>query len=162
MEEKNSFDLKTVKVHRTTEATVFEVAFVILAIIVWGIIIWMIHRAPDIVPTHFDASGRPNAYGSPTGIAIPCAIITIAALGLMVTAYFPRHINMPFKIKNIRQVELTIRLLRVMGITFLLTPLAVAYTLLGMNSPSVIPILAVVGLIPIETVLFSIIIYKSK
>ena len=69
---------------------------------------------------------------------------------------------MPFEIRNIRQVELAIRLLRVTGITFLLTPLAVAYTLLGMSSPSVIPILATVGLILVETVLFSIIIYKTK
>ena len=79
----------------------------------------------------------------------------------MVCAYFPRHINMPFKIRNIRQVELAIRLLRVTGITFLLIPLALAYTMLGMSSPSAIPILATVGLILVETVLFSIIIYKS-
>lgn len=162
MEQKNSFDLKTVKVHRTTEGTVFEVAFVILAIIVWGLIIWMIHRAPDIVPTHFDASGKPNAYGSPTGLLIPCIILTIGAVVCMVCAYFPRHINMPFEIRNIRQVELTIRLLRVMGITFLLTPLAVAYTLLGMNSPSVIPILVVIGLLLLEITFFSIVIYKAK
>ena len=160
--EQNQFDIKKVQVHRTSEAIIFEIAFAIVAIIVWGIITWMIHRAPDIVPTHFDASGKPNAYGSPTGLLIPCIILTIGAVVCMVCAYFPRHINMPFEIRNIRQVELTIRLLRVMGITFLLTPLAVAYTLLGMNSPSVIPILAVVGLFPIETVLFSIIIYKSK
>ena len=104
MEQKNTFDLKSVKVHRTTEGTVFEVAFVILAIIVWGLIIWMIHRAPDIVPTHFDASGKPNAYGSPTGLLIPCIILTIGAVVCMVCAYFPRHINMPFEIRNIRQV----------------------------------------------------------
>ena len=159
--EQNQFDIKKVQVHRTTEGTVFEVAFVILAIIVWGLIIWMIHRAPDIVPTHFDASGKPNAYGSPTGLLIPCIILTIGAVVCMVCAYFPRHINMPFEIRNIRQVELAIRLLRVTGITFLLIPLALAYTMLGMSSPSAIPILATVGLILVETVLFSIIIYKS-
>ena len=63
MEEKNSFDLKTVKVHRTSEAIIFEIAFAIVAIFVWGIITWMLYRAPDIVPTHLDASGKPNAYG---------------------------------------------------------------------------------------------------
>ena len=162
MEEKNSFDLKTVKVHRTTEATVFEVAFVILAIIVWGFIIWMIHRAPDVVPTHFDASGKPNAYGSPTGIIIPCIILTIGAVVCMAIAYFPRHINMPFKITNIHQVELAIRCVRMAGITFLLTPLAVIYTLLGMSSPSPILILAVVGIILLIFVVFSILIYKAK
>ena len=86
MEQKNTFDLKSVKVHRTTEAIIFEIAFVIIAIIVWGIIIWMIHRAPDIVATHFDASGKPNAYGSPTGLLIPCIILTIGAVVCMVCA----------------------------------------------------------------------------
>ena len=160
--EQNNFDIKKIKVHRTTEATVFEIVFVLMALIVWGLIIWLVHRAPNIVPTHFDASGKPNAYGSPVGITIPCALLTIGAIVCMVCAYFPRHINMPFEIKNIRQVEQAIRLIRVTGVTFLLTPLAVAYTMLGMSSPSVIPILAAIGIILVETVLFSIIIYKSK
>ncbi|MBR2205226.1 MAG: DUF1648 domain-containing protein [Prevotella sp.] len=160
--EQNNFDIEKIKVHRTTEATVFEIVFVLMALIVWGLIIWLVHRAPNSVPTHFDASGKPNAYGSPVGITIPCALLTIGAIVCMVCAYFPRHINMPFEIKNIRQVEQAIRLIRVTGVTFLLTPLAVAYTMLGMSSPSVIPILAAIGLILVETVLFSIIIYKSK
>lgn len=160
--EQNQFDIKKVQVHRTTEGTVFEVAFVILAIIVWGLIIWMIHRAPDIVPTHFDASGKPNAYGSPTDIIIPCIVLTIGAVVCMAIAYFPRHINMPFKITNIRQVELAIRFSRVMGITFLLIPLSVAYMMLGMSSPSPIPILVVIGLLLLEITFFSIVIYKAK
>ena len=37
--EQNNFDIKKVKVHRTTEATVLEIVFVLMAIIVWGLII---------------------------------------------------------------------------------------------------------------------------
>lgn len=160
--EQSNFDIKKIKVHRTTEARVFEAAFVIVAIIVWGLIIWMIHQAPDIVPTHFDGSGKPNAYGSPTGIAIPCVIITIAAIACMVTAYFPRHINMPFKITNIQQVKLAIRSVRVTGITVLLIALAVAYMMLGMKSPSPVPILVGIGLIFVEIIVFTILINKAK
>lgn len=160
--EQNRFDIKEVKVHRTMEATIFEIVFVVMALIVWGLIIWMIHRAPDIVPTHFDASGKPNAYGSPTGLLIPCIILTIGAVVCMVCAYFPRHINLPFTIRNIRQVELTIRQLRVMGVTFLLTPLAVAYTSLGMSAPTAVPIMIAIGLIFVETIIFAILINKAK
>ena len=160
--EQNNFDIKRVKVYRTKEATVFEIVFVLMAIIVWALIISMVYRAPDIVPTHFDASGKPNAYGSPVSVTFPCVLLTIGAIVCMVCAYFPRHINMPFKITNIRQVELAIRLLRVMGVTFLLIPLAVAYTMLGMDSPSAVPILATVALVLVETLLFTILIYKSK
>ena len=162
MEQKNTFDLKSVKVHRTSEAIIFETAFVIMAIIVWGIITWMLYRAPDIVPTHFDASGKPNAYGSPSGIVIPCIILTIGAVVCMTIAYFPRRINMPFKITNIRQVELAIRFSRVTGITFLLIPLSVAYMTLGMSSPSPTPFLVVFGLLFLEIIFFSIVIYKAK
>ena len=158
----NTFDIKSVKVHRTFEGTIFEIAFAIIAIVVWGLIIWLVHQAPDIVPTHFDASGKPNAYGSPSGVMIPSIIITIVAIGLMVTAYFPRYINMPFKITNIQQVRLAIRQIRVMGITLLLMSLAIAYMMLGMGSPSPTPIIAAVVLIFLEIIIFTILIYKAK
>ena len=160
--EQNSFDLKSVKVYRNTEATIFEGAFVIVAMIVWGLVVWMIYCAPDIVPTHFDNLGRPNSYGSPVSIVLPCIFITIVGIICMITAYFPRYINMPFKINNIRQVEIAIRSIRVAGITTLLLPLAVAYTSLGMSSPSPIPIISVVVLLLLEIIFFSIIIYKAK
>ncbi|MBQ6378925.1 MAG: DUF1648 domain-containing protein [Prevotella sp.] len=158
----NQFNIKDVKVHRTLEGTVFEIVFAIVAIVVWGIIIWLVHRAPDIVPTHFDASGNPNAYGSPVGITIPCIILTIAAISLIVLAYFPRHINMPVNITNICQVEMTIRSTRVAAITLLVLCLAIVYTLLGMDSPNPIPILTVVGILLLEIIVFSLLIKKAK
>ena len=158
----NQFNIKDVKVHRTLEGTVFEIVFAIVAIVIWGIIIWLVHRAPDIVPTHFDASGNPNAYGSPVGITIPCIILTIAAISLIVLAYFPRHINMPVNITNIRQVEMTIRSTRVAAITLLVLCLAIVYTLLGMDSPNPIPILTVVGILLLEIIVFSLLIKKAK
>ena len=160
--EQNNFDIKNVKVHRTTEGSVLEAVFVVVAIVVWALIIWMVHQAPDIVPTHFDALGKPNAYGSPTGVMIPCIIITIGALICMVVAYFPRHINMPVKITNIRQVELAIASTRVAGITMLLLALAIAYMMLGMSSPSPYPIIAVIVLLILEIIIFSILIHKAK
>ena len=161
MEQKN-FDIKTVKVHRTTEGTVFETAFAIVALVVWGIIAWLIHQAPDIVPTHFDGAGNPNAYGSPMSVIIPCGILTIVAIGLMVIAYYPRLINTTTKITNIRQVELTIRSTRVAGITLLLLALAVAYIMLGMSKPSATPVIAVVVLLILEIIIFSILTNKAK
>ena len=144
------------------EGTIFEITFAIIAIIVWGLIIWLVHRAPDIVPTHFDASGKPNAYGSPAGITVPCIILTIAAISMMVLAYFPRHINMPFKMTNIQQVKLAIRQLRIAGIIFMFIPLAVSYMMLGMKTPSPTPLLAIIGLLLLEIIVFTILIYKAK
>ena len=69
---------------------------------------------------------------------------------------------MPFKIKNIRQVELMIRQIRIAGIILLFVPLAIAYMMLGMNTPSPTPILTVIGLLILEILIFSILIYKAK
>jgi len=156
------FNLKEVKIHRTKEGTIIETAFAIIAVIVWGLIIWMIYRAPDTVPTHFDGSGKPNAYGSPIGVIIPCIILTIAAIACMVVAYFPSHINGISKITNIRQVALTILSTRLAGITLLLLALAVVYTMLGMSSPSPFPILAAVGLLLLNIIVFQILIHKNR
>ena len=158
----NNFNLKEVKVYRNTEATVFEIAFAVEAIIVWGLIIWMIYQAPDVVPTHFDASGKPNSYGSPSSIIIPCIILTAGAIMCMAIAYFPHRINMPVKITNIRQVALAIRSTRVMGCTLLLVPLAVVYMMLGMASPSPAPVLPIIGLLILEVIVFTILINKAK
>lgn len=161
----NDFNIKEVKVHRTLEGTIFEIVFVIMAIVVWGLIILMLNQAPDIIPTHFDISGKPNAYGSPMGIVIPCIIVTIAAIGLMVIAYFPRHINMPFKVTNIRQVELTIRMTRITGLIFLALTLAIGWTSLGSinhGGSNAIPILTVVSLLFAVIIVFTILIRKAK
>ena len=162
MEQKNNFDIKSIQVHRTTEGTIFEAVFTVTAIVVWGLIIWLIYHAPDIVPTHFDGAWNPNAYGSPTSIVIPCIILTIVAVSCMIVAYYPRLINSAVKITNIRQAELSIRSVRVTGITLLLLALAVAYTALGGNSPSPIPILTVIILLIAEILVFSILTYKAR
>ena len=39
MEEKNSFDLKSVKVHRTLEGTIFEVITAIILVVMWAVAI---------------------------------------------------------------------------------------------------------------------------
>lgn len=162
MEQKNNFDIKSIKVYRNTEAKIFEIVFAILAIIVWGIIIWLVLKAPDTIPIHFDASGNPNDYGPAAGIMIPCVIITLVAIGIMITAYHPQHINMPYKITNISQVEYAIRSIRVAGIILLITCLAIAYTLLGMESPNATPVLATVILLIVEMIVFSILGYRAK
>lgn len=58
--------------------------------------------------------------------------------------------------------ELTLRQLRIAGIFFLLLPLAVAYIMLGMNTPSPTPLLIVIGLIFLVFIVFTILIYKAK
>jgi hypothetical protein len=151
-----------IKVNRTKEGTVFEIAFAMLAVIVWALIIWMLIKAPDVVATHFDAHGRPNSYGSPWGLVIPCIITTVVGAGLLVVAYHPHLINMPVEMKTPRQYELGIRSTRVAALTLLLLTLSIPCSLLLFESPSPWPVLGTVGLLLAVAVYYSVRIYKAK
>ena len=157
----NQFNIKDIKVYRTTEGTLFEIVFAIVAIIVWGIVAWMLYRAPSIVATHFDASGHPNAYGSPLPPVLLAGIITtVVGIAMMVTAYYPRWINMPVEITNIRQVKLLVRFVRVVGITTLIIPLIITYMMLVHQSP--LPVFLFIAVLFAEIIVFCILIHKAR
>ena len=151
-----------IKVNRTKEGTLFEIAFAMLAVIVWALIIWMLIKAPDVISTHFDAHGRPNSYGSPWGLVIPCVITTVVGAGLLVVAYHPHLINMPVEMKTPRQYELGIRSTRVAALTLLLLTLSIPCAVLLFESPSPLPVLAAVGLLLAVAVYYSIRIYRAR
>ena len=159
--EQKKFDIKTIKVYRTAEGTLFEIAFAIVAIIVWGIVAWMLYRAPSIVATHFDASGHPNAYGSPLPpVFLAGVITTVVGIAMMVTAYYPRWINMPVEITNIRQVKLLVRFVCVVGITTLIIPLIITYMMLAHQSP--LPVFLFIAVLFAEIIVFCILIHKAR
>ena len=83
------------KVERSTEGNIFELAFVLLTIVVWGAIVMLYNQAPDIIPTHFGPSGAPDAFGPKTRMFFPCIIVTVVAVCMMAGAYFPHSVNLP-------------------------------------------------------------------
>ena len=125
-----------IKVYRTTEGTIFELAFLVLAVIVWVLVILLLKNAPDVIATHFDGNGRPNGYGSPWGLLVPCIITTVVGGGLLLGAYFPHTLNMPVNVSTPRQYELLIRMTRIAALLFLLLTLAIPATLLTSIGPS--------------------------
>ena len=159
---KKTMEKNNIKVYRTTEGTIFEVAFLILAIIVWGLIIWFIKQAPDIVPTHFDASGNPNAWGSPTGIIFPCSIMTISGAAMLILCYFPKTFSLSGKHATPLNYALTIRMLRIMSLLMLLMTLAIAWTVLRLTNHSPIPIIVIVGIIILVAIINTIAIHRNK
>ena len=154
-----------IKVNRTLEGNIFEIVFLVLLIAMWVFIIQALSSAPDVVPTHFDAAGRPNSYGTKYGILFACFLTTGAAIYMMVCAYFPHSINIPVKIATPRQYELAIRMIRIVGLTLLALTFVIAYTSLvaGVHGePSAVPILAVVGVMFTVIIIFSILIANAK
>lgn len=154
-----------IKVNRTLEGNIFELVFLVLLIAVWVFIILALKKAPDVVPTHFDAAGRATSYGSKFGILFATVFTTIGGVIMLCGAYFPHTINIPVKIKTPRQYLLAIRMMRVLSLTLLALTATIAYTSLVAGThgePSAIPILAIVGVMFAVIVIFNVLIYKAS
>lgn len=161
----SDFDLKSVKVHRTLDGTILEILFLVMMIAVWALIIKFYMCAPDVVPVHFDGAGHATSYDSKLAAIFPCVFTTIGAIAAMGCAYFPHRINMPFKITNIRQVQLAITMVRIMGLILLALTFVVGWSMLGSinhGGPTAVPILSVVGAMFVVIIIFTILIYKAR
>lgn len=152
-----------IKVNRTLEGNIFEIVFLVLLIAVWVFIILALKKAPDVVPTHFDAVGHATSYDSKYSILFVTVLTSIGGIIMLVSAYFPHTINIPVKIKTPRQYLLAIRMMRVLSLTLLALTAAIGYTsLVAYSEPSAVPILATVGVMFAVIIIFCILIYKAK
>ena len=148
------------KVERSTEGTVFELAFVLLAIVVWVAIVVFYNQSPDVIPTHFGPSGAPDAFGPKTRMFFPCIIITVVGACMMAGAYFPHSVNLPgISLVNERQAALSTRLMRVLGILFLLLAGALA---LDMLRGHVLFVLIMIAIMVLVCPVFIYFIYKNN
>lgn len=148
------------KVERSTEGTIFELTFLLLAIVVWVAILIFYNHAPDTIPTHFGPSGAPDAYGSKAHIFFPCILLTVIAACMMAGAYFPHTVNLPgVCLVNERQAVLCTRLMRVSGIMCLLLAGAIA---LDMLRGHILFILIMIAVMVLTSLAFVYLIYKAN
>lgn len=70
-----------------------------------GVLCWITYNAlysldrlPDRVPTHFDAAGNPNAWGSPFGMVVLPVIAGVLYLLMSVVSFFPDSFNYPVRV----------------------------------------------------------------
>ena len=154
---------ENIKVNRTLEGTIFELAFLVLLIAVWVFIIIALQKAPDVVPTHFDGAGHATSYDSKYGILFATIFTTIGGIIMLGGAYFPNNINLPVRIKTPGQYLLAIRMTRVLSLVMVALTAVIAYTsLVDYNEPSAVPILGTVGVMFAVIVIFCILILKAK
>ena len=103
-QQQEKFDIKKIKVARTIEGTILEAITVMLLIGTWVI---------ALTKHQFDG-GMQNEW---LQVAI---IISIAAVALLVVAYFPRYMKNAHQLRNIRQVLISVRSFRVLAVEFAL------------------------------------------
>ena len=151
---------------RTSKDIIFDCVFLALTIAIWGIIAWLISRAPDIVPTHFGPSGKPDAYGAPTFIIIPSLILTVVALFVAFSIYLPiGSINLPFVegTGNERQKKLGVLMSRIIALLLLFIMLFIAiYSLAMKNHDSILPVVLILAAVFGVAVVFTILMYRAK
>jgi uncharacterized membrane protein len=85
-----------------------------IGILALAALFWMTHRAitgpnhlPDKIPTHFDAAGRPNAWGSSASLFLLPAVGLLIYLAITVVSRFPAAFNFPVRVtaKNRLRLE---------------------------------------------------------
>lgn len=150
-----------IKVYRTTEGTIMEVVFLLMAVAVWGCIIYWVSRAPETVPTHFRADGTPDAYGSPMKILLPCIILTVLGGCMMLGAYFPHTVNLPFSISRPSQYPWVVRMMRIIGLLMLPLVFCIALSALALPSHSIVPVISSIAAPIVASIVFTILIYRA-
>ena len=98
------FDIKKVKVYRTLEGTIFEIITAIILIVTYAV---------AIAKNYFD-------FDNFQGKHMATIVISILSIALLVMAYYPRNISIGGKAENIRQVEISIRTIRIYAVKFAL------------------------------------------
>ena len=130
------------KVRRTAEGTVFEAAFVLLTVVAWALVVLLLRRSPNM------------------NMLFPCIVTTVVGVCCLAGAYFPHTVNIPgVKIANIGQATLACRMMRLLAIGMPFLTMAIAY---GTVADTDLPAIAVVAVMVVVCVVFTILIYKRK
>ncbi|HET8809044.1 MAG TPA: DUF1648 domain-containing protein [Flavobacteriaceae bacterium] len=92
-------------------------------IFLWFWTFWNYTNLPETIPTHFNASGEPDAYGSKNTIFTLPIIASLLFLLLSVISRFPYKYNYPIKITSenaTAQYANTARMMRVLKLSIML------------------------------------------
>ena len=96
----SEFNIQEVKVHRTLEGTIFEIITAIILIVTYAV---------AIAKNYFD-------FDIFQGKHLATIVLSVISIVLLAVAYSPKNINIGGEPKNIRQVEISIRTVRVIAV----------------------------------------------
>ena len=96
----SEFNIQEVKVHRTLEGTIFEVVTAIILIVMYAV---------ALATKYFD-------FDNFQGKHMATIVLSVISIVLLLVAYSPKNINVGSEPKNIHQVELSIRTVRIIAV----------------------------------------------
>ncbi len=82
-----------------TDKIVEVVGWFTLAIL-WILTLWNYGSLPETIPTHFNASGQPNDYGSKGTLLMLPIIATVLFFGMTILNKYPQAFNYPTHITD--------------------------------------------------------------
>ena len=151
---------------RTIESTIFDAFIVLEVLAVWIISAWLYVRY-ETVPTHFNAVGQADAWGSHT-MLIFMALMDTVVMGLLAySAYRPKYVNTPVKAVTEEQLLLNARMIRItaliIGLLFILIAIKMGGAIFGLSDPAfaMLMMLLIVALM-VVAIGFSVLIYFKR
>lgn len=141
----HDFNIKDVKVHRTLEGTIFEIVSAIILVVVW------------VLAFATGMFGGSEIQGKHIAIIT----LTVATIVLLAGSYFPRWINAGQELKNIRQVEVAIRMTRTLAVEFAtFSLLMVAFS----SNKAIIDIIHIAFIVVMlaTVAIFNVFLYRAK
>jgi uncharacterized membrane protein len=117
----------------TTGDRTIEAAAILMLLAMWGIVLFSFSKLPDVVPTHFDATGKPDAFGDKTSLLLLPVLSTILFAGMTIINNYPHIFNYPVKItpeNALRQYTIATRLVRTLkGVIMILFFIILYFTI---------------------------------
>jgi uncharacterized membrane protein len=119
-----------IKIELSATDRLLEIAGWLVLSLLWIITLFYYKNLPETIPTHFNAAGQADDYGSkPTMFLLP-VLGTILFIGMTILNQFPQIFNYPVKItaENIlKQYTMAIRMIRVLKLSILILFMMVAW-----------------------------------
>lgn len=100
-----------------------QTASILLLVIMWALSVYAYLRSPEIIPTHFDSTGRADDFGSKNTYLILAGVATIIYFGMTQLNKIPHKFNYLVKItldNAEQQYILATRLFRFLIVAILL------------------------------------------
>ena len=111
-----------IKLIPTTVDKLAELLGWIMLLAIWGLTITHYSTLPDTIPTHFNATGEADGFGSKASIIGLPVIATLLFIGLTVLNRYPHSFNYPTAITQdnaLRLYTLATRMLRYLKLVLL-------------------------------------------
>jgi uncharacterized membrane protein len=112
-----------IKLIPSTSDKIVEILGWLILLVLWGWTINHYSALPDTIPTHFNAAGEADGFGSKVSIIALPVIATILFIGLTLLNRYPHIFNYPTAITQdnaLKQYTLATRMLRYLKLVLVL------------------------------------------